>query len=194
MNHKIFTKKDLDVLMLPMIAGIIAIIIISISIYSIKNPEFKITGGEECFDYIILDNYEEANKVYEEAINFFDKYDADGLNESKNEALRLSKEFKRLSHCRNIEVDEIEYAPYFSCTDNKTYKDKVEIVKDTNGKSKYCIIEYNLKSKEDLSIDWLNENAECIERCNNHGCADEINSVEFECSRYKYKDYEVKVI
>lgn len=88
------------------------------------------------------------------------------LEKQKEEGERAKNRTREV--CEQVEVDVIEYAPYFSCTDNETYFDEEKIVYTYNSSASgnyginYCITEYNKKSKEDLSIDWLDKNAECI--------------------------------
>lgn len=146
--------------------------------------------GNESFDYgryswfsyqktQLSDDFLRANcELFEKYIPNYDKRFEDSLSlnvcfEIIKEQNNLEKEYNDFRGqefligevCNDVEFETIEYSTYLSCSPE--YKDRSDLTGFNHvcfgNLTCYCIEKSKEISKQDLTTEWLDENAECVE-------------------------------
>ena len=214
-------KKGMSEITTTVILVILVLVAIGIvwgvisSLVNQSQPEFKITV-EECVSYQTQKVSWNINNYYASKVLGLNEYNLHSLLNGEEDIIcdehicTITASYF-YETCEQIEVGEIEYAPYSDCTTNENYFSKEEINHtwiSSKNETHYCIIEYNKKLKEDLTIEWLEENCGCLDfqgnptksynSCKTHSADNEALKREGKCcAELKYKcdeDFIIEVI
>ena len=190
MNKK--QTKYLGIITL-VLTSLIVIMIIGIDLYRIKNNLKSEITKEECDEYNVINVYCPLvdSMIY--------------LNNTNDTCFFTSMGILK-ENCKQVPVDEIIWDYTIICDTEKIYI-------GGSLEEKYC--NYNEREveggkvisikipKKTLDRNWLEENAECLSYCKKRIfrkqmiCpADEKTMIKgnYKCSKYKYKDYTIKII
>lgn len=199
MKNKTY-KKFIEISLIILFGAIIIGVIVFIA-NPFSQPEFKIyeevcTIDEELYDMFqandVLTITPEKNvKSYNIKIELENDYELEEIT-----GLRFSPRVRlSFTTCEKVEVDEmyIENQTVGSCSKWREYDDNTArcIGEEEEWEEEIWLFNY------ELSVDWLDENYECIkedipERSGDFDLKDAING-KFKCLEYRYENYVVEV-